>query len=1071
MCKLAMAMTAIAAMAASAAEKPLVGPAPDWVQPAAAEPPTATTTDAALLILLNDQQVRLTPDAVEQYSDTRIRIQTPQGLQAMGTIALSWQPDNDVITVHRLTVRRDANVRNLLGNGGDFTVLRREDMLEQATLTGALTAILQPSDLQVGDIVEFAYTKRHADPVVPDRPSLQYAWLNTPIQTVRFRAEWPKKMAVRWQVQDFKPAVQETSSGSNQSIAFTLENPPPLLQPTGAPARFTALRRLQLTAFQSWAEVSRRLAPLYADASKLAGNSPLRGELERIRAAGSEPKARAAAALKLVQENVRYVLLAMNDGALVPANADETWQRRYGDCKAKTALLLALLRELGIEAEPVAVNTVIGEGTDRMLPGISAFDHVLVRAQIGGKAYWLDGTRPGDRNLDQLQIPAFGWGLPLTARGSELIRIQPEVLKEPQYVQEISIDATSGVDDPVPFKGNIVFRGDTAMSLKLSQDNLAATQRDQGLRNFWRSRFDDLQLASVGSSFDEATGALTWTATGTLKMEWSEGGYFELDDMQLGYKADFSRAEGADTEAPYAIAFPDYALYRATVKLPSGARFTVSGEDINQTLAGREYRRNAHIVNGEFTAEASSRSLVAEISAKEAHAAEAGLREMYKNRLFILKSRQLLSAADLQSQAGKPLATANEYIQRGLDMVDRAMFEPALAEFSAAIKLEPDNTFGWSNRGNAYFNLKRFREARSDLLRALELDPDDAYSLGVLGAVALREGKPAEAIDLLTKSLALRDDDEWSLGERADAYLAAGDASRAAQDLVAISRLNASSFIHFATRANQLVNQHRMNDVRILARIALDEHAGPGEGALIASQIYTVAGDDAAARDTLNEGILRAPAAELYMALSEKETSPEKMLAALQKAVELNPQFVPALKKLIAIQMAMMKFDEAHGTANRLEAVAGQAFDARVTRAVLFAESGASEQARESFASGRSIATKEDQFLQLCWAEVGAGLLPDALLDCDSALATSPNCLACLEFKGIVFLRMGRNEEAESVFNKALALNPQDPYSLYGRGIAEQRLAREEEGRTDIATALSIDRSVESRFEGFGLKR
>ena len=178
---LAAAITAIATMATHAADKPLVGPAPDWVQPAADEAPPASATDAALLVLLNDQQVCLMPDAVENYNDTRIRIQTPQGLQAMGTIALAWQPDNDAITVHRLRIRRGADVRDLLGTGEEFTVLRREDMLEQATLTGMLTAILQPPDLQVGDIVEFAYTRRHADPVVPDKPDLQFAWLNASI--------------------------------------------------------------------------------------------------------------------------------------------------------------------------------------------------------------------------------------------------------------------------------------------------------------------------------------------------------------------------------------------------------------------------------------------------------------------------------------------------------------------------------------------------------------------------------------------------------------------------------------------------------------------------------------------------------------------------------------------------------------------------------------------------------------------------------------------------------------------------------------------------------------------------
>ena len=73
--------------------------------------------------------------------------------------------------------------------------------------------------------------------------------------------------------------------------------------------------------------------------------------------------------------------------------ADETWTRRFGDCKGKTVLLIALLNELGIEAEPVLVSTVLGDGLDQRLPLLNNFDHVIVRAHVGTQWYWLSRTR------------------------------------------------------------------------------------------------------------------------------------------------------------------------------------------------------------------------------------------------------------------------------------------------------------------------------------------------------------------------------------------------------------------------------------------------------------------------------------------------------------------------------------------------------------------------------------------------------------------------------------------------------------------------------------------------------
>ena len=61
-----------------------------------------------------------------------------------------------------------------------------------------------------------------------------------------------------------------------------------------------------------------------------------------------------------MQDKVRYVFLGMNTGGYVPADADVTWARRFGDCKGKTTLLLAVLHELGIaESHPYATEDLL----------------------------------------------------------------------------------------------------------------------------------------------------------------------------------------------------------------------------------------------------------------------------------------------------------------------------------------------------------------------------------------------------------------------------------------------------------------------------------------------------------------------------------------------------------------------------------------------------------------------------------------------------------------------------------------------------------------------------------------
>jgi hypothetical protein len=141
-----------------AADKPERGPIPSWVQPTVLPTDSGTADDAAVKVLLTDWQFNFSASAAEAYFASVMRIQTSQGLAGVGTIALPWNPATDVLTVHKLQIDRAGQTIDVLARGQDFTVLRRENSLEYATLNGILTAVIQPAGLQVGDTVEVAFS-------------------------------------------------------------------------------------------------------------------------------------------------------------------------------------------------------------------------------------------------------------------------------------------------------------------------------------------------------------------------------------------------------------------------------------------------------------------------------------------------------------------------------------------------------------------------------------------------------------------------------------------------------------------------------------------------------------------------------------------------------------------------------------------------------------------------------------------------------------------------------------------------------------------------------------------------
>ena len=394
--------------------------APSWVIPVPTSTDSQTSDSAAFRVVYWDNQIHLGPEGIEAFQAYRMKILRPEALAA-GNISLSWSPDAGDAKIHYIRIIRDKEAIDVLKEA-EFQVLQREGFLEQAALNGQLTAVLQSRGLQVGDELEVAATVRRKDPTLGDH-LFGFAQLPTTggSGALRIRMVWPKASKLRWRASaDVSETSLKTVNGQEE-LVYELRDPHSAVVADGAPARVNVRRFIDFSDFDSWADLSRRIWPLFEKSSALAADSPVRMEIARIASTETDPSKRVAAALQLVQDRIRYVYIGLNGGNFMPATADETWARRFGDCKAKTALLLAILRELGIRGEAVLVNSRGGDGLNERLPNPAFFDHVVARVNLGGKAYWLDGARLGDKTLDPPL--SLRWVLPLRTAGGDLERV------------------------------------------------------------------------------------------------------------------------------------------------------------------------------------------------------------------------------------------------------------------------------------------------------------------------------------------------------------------------------------------------------------------------------------------------------------------------------------------------------------------------------------------------------------------------------------------------------------------------------------------------------------------------
>ena len=726
---------------AHAADELTFGPAPSWasIQPVPAG--ASDHSDTPVDFLLSDTQVKLEPGETASYSHSAIRINSAQGLPAGNVIAI-WNPAFDVVTVHRLIIWRGGLSIDVLGKGQKFTVLRREQNLEQQTLNGQLTATLQPEGLQVGDILEVEMSLVHRDPTFRGHMELMSSFsLPFRVDLARLRLVTPAKASIRQRLAGGLQPPTVLTKGHEKISSWTLGPLSPEPPPTFAPPRYASGKTLDISDFQSWNDLAALFLPLFEQASAIPADSQLQQEIARIKAASPDPVKRAELALQLVEQKVRYVNLALGVGGLVPATANQTWESRFGDCKAKSALLVGLLRELGIEAAPVLVHSDEGDGLNERLPMVALFNHVVVRANVGGKTYWLDGTRTGDIALDTLEVPFYHWGLPIV-RNADLVKIMPGPRARPYLDAVIHTDASAGVDKPVPTTIDLTMRGDFAIAQNIFLSGLDPSLRDQTIRKQLQEKLDRFEIDKVSATYDATTQVYRLHGEGRQTLDLNKGVYW-TEVPSLGYKADFRRSGSRDQNAPVQIAYPSHNRDVQVIVIPKDrvSQTTFQMPPIATTVAGMEYRRNVTNAGGVVTIETTRRSLVPEISYAEALAAQDRLRELDKDNIWIrLSSSAPVAAAEVKELIGHDPKTSNDYFDAALKLLKKDETAKAIGALDKAIEIAPASQAPRSLRAQLRMTAGDLDGAKADALAAAKANPKDVSTRGLLAEIYRQSG-------------------------------------------------------------------------------------------------------------------------------------------------------------------------------------------------------------------------------------------------------------------------------------------------------------------------------------------
>jgi transglutaminase-like putative cysteine protease len=488
-----------------------------------------TSASSSSTFLLDDHQTRVSEKSVERYYHHAQRIDTAAGLGDVSQLKFYFEPSYQQLTIHFIRIQRGNAFIDAL-RPSEIKVIQQEESLSQQLYNGTLAALVFLNDIRVGDIVDYSYTVSGENPVLNGRfADTFYLADQQPIQHLSYRLIWPSQrtLAVKNENTEIAPAVHEVANESE--YVWERRNVIAISVDDATPDWYDPYPTVSLSEFQTWQDVTQWALPLYGATTLDAPELNLK--IRKWEADFGSPEQRTVAALRFVQDEIRYLGIELGRYSHQPTLPAKVFARRFGDCKDKSMLLAILLKSMGIDAAPALVNSSAGRSLDNRQPSPFAFDHVIVQAKIGGKTYWLDPTISYQRGgLDKYYDPPYERALVLRPDTTALEKIPLPALSSGSIIVSENYDGPSG-PGPISLLVRTTYLGAEADSMRYLVSGSSLAELSKSYLNFYASANPSIRAAGLPQvEDDQASNTIVMTEKYLIDEFWKDTKHYFVAD-------------------------------------------------------------------------------------------------------------------------------------------------------------------------------------------------------------------------------------------------------------------------------------------------------------------------------------------------------------------------------------------------------------------------------------------------------------------------------------------------------------------------------------------------------------
>ena len=558
-----------------------IAPAPTWITTNAVDYfNTKWDQDAedGYVDVAYEKQVSL--GLQEMYYRKAIRILSDAGVQNSSEVNVGFDPAYESITFHSIRILRGQQVLNKLDRS-KFKVLQQEEELDKYLYNGSLSAVLFLEDVRKGDVIEYSYTRKGFNPIFKGKYSDNYTGnFSVPVGLLYYKLVVPQGRVVAVKNEGKMVAPVISQNGKETVYEWKRSDIPALHLEDRVPAWYEPFDNIAVSEFSTWKDVNDWALALFPSSVTLS--APVKEKVAEIKKAYTVVEDQALAALRFVQDEVRYLGMEMGEGSHRPNNPNKVFAQRFGDCKDKSYLLVTLLRAMNMEAYPVLINTDFKKALFHWLPAAIAFDHVAVQLKLNGVTYWFDPTINYQRgSLKQVSFPDYQCGLVVSPQTTELTNIPV------QDNGKVTVKEKFVIKDryaPVRFMVTTKYTGSEADNVRSDFHSNSMHEMKKTFESFYKAYFESLKIDSLQYADNEETGEFTTYEWYTIT------GFWEKD--KVGVKASISPfminsilklPDDTKRAMPFTLSYPTRYIEDIVVELPEEWDITESMEQFKNS--------------------------------------------------------------------------------------------------------------------------------------------------------------------------------------------------------------------------------------------------------------------------------------------------------------------------------------------------------------------------------------------------------------------------------------------------------------------------------------------------------